>query len=409
MKEIDKKSYTCVSLFSGAFGLDIGLEQAGIYSDLAIEIDELACNTIKHNRPDLEVWCKDISKVKGADILKFLGIKRGELDILVGGPPCQSFSTAGNRGSVRDLRGLMIFEFLRLVDELKPKVFLMENVRGLLSAVKNSKRLVSESGSVNITSATFLGSVASELLNEFSDLKYRVDYFAVNSVNYGVPQLRERALFFGNRLSQKTNFPEPTHGPSEKKQFSTLFDAIGDLREIDPEVLDFSPRKKKYLSMLSPGQNWRNLPPKIAEESMGKAFFAKGGRSGWWRRLDFNSPAPTIVTMPNHASTSLCHPKEIRALSLRECARVQGFPDKWKFLGTVSQKYKQVGNAVPSKLGELCGKELIKVLQGKNEIAKNGTIEGKVIRSTIRTKVYKERDRKIIPTNKKSVDQLELI
>lgn len=401
-----KKTYTCVSLFSGAFGLDIGLENANIHSDLAIEIDPLACETIKVNRPGMEVWCRDIREVSGKEILDHLGIKKGELDILVGGPPCQSFSTAGNRGSTRDSRGSLIFDFFRLVEELKPKVFLMENVRGLLSAVKSSTRLVSESGNVNITSATYLGSVANELLNKFTELKYRVDYYAVNSVNYGVPQLRERALFFGNRLGFKSEFPEPTHGPTEKYPFSVLRDAIGGLKEKSPVVLDFSPRKKKYLSMIPPGENWRALPKKIAEESMGKAYFAKGGRSGWWRRLSFDRPSPTIVTMPNHASTSLCHPTETRALTLRECARIQGFPDNWTFLGTVSQQYKQVGNAVPCKLGEICGQVLLDVLEKRAKKAKRGTIEGKVLRSTVRTKVYKARSSTL---DKSKAKQLELM
>src|SRR5262249_24560479 len=101
--------------------------------------------------------------------------------------------------------------------------------------------------------------------------------------------------------------------------------------------------------------NWRSLPEAVAKESMGKAFFAKGGRSGWWRRLTFDLPCPTIVTMPNHAGTSLCHPTETRALTLRECARVQEFPDEWEFCGTASEQYAQVGNAVPVRLGEVCG------------------------------------------------------
>lgn len=394
MAKSKEKPLTCVSLFSGAFGLDIGLEKSGIHCDLAIEIDELACETIKLNRPGLEVWCKDIRDVKGKDILDALGLKKGEIDLVVGGPPCQSFSTAGNRGSLRDPRGSLIFEFFRIVEELKPKAFLMENVRGLLSAVKKSTRLKDESGNVSITSATFLGSVAKELLDEFCRLNYRVDYFAVNAVNYGVPQIRERALFFGNRLGAKSIFPQPTHGPTEKKPFKTVGDAIGNLKEKDPVILDFSPRKKKYLDMIPEGANWRSLPDNVAEESMGRAFFAKGGRSGWWRRLSFDKPSPTVVTMPNHASTSLCHPVETRALSLRECACLQGFPKAWKFIGKPVNQYRQVGNAVPVKLGEVCGNVILDVFSGKTEKAENGTVEGSVIRSTVRTTVYKKREKK---------------
>jgi DNA (cytosine-5)-methyltransferase 1 len=118
-----------------------------------------------------------------------------------------------------------------------------------------------------------------------------------------------------------------------------------------PVVIDFSPRKKKYLSMIPSGGNWRALPEAVARESMGKAFFAKGGRSGWWRRLDWDAPCPTVTTMPNHASTSLCHPEEVRALSIAEAARIQEFPAGWIFCGTPQEQMKQIGNAVPTRLG----------------------------------------------------------
>src|SRR4029077_19488509 len=127
-------------------------------------------------------------------------------------------------------------------------------------------------------------------------------------------------------------------------------------------LMDFSPRKKSYLSMVPEGSNWRSLPEEVAKESMGKAYYAKGGRSGWWRRLTFDLPSPTIVTMPNHAGTALCHPTETRALTLRECARIQEFPDDWEFCGTTQQKYAQVGNAVPIRLGEICGDLLARQL-----------------------------------------------
>lgn len=146
--------------------------------------------------------------------------------------------------------------------------------------------------------------------------------------------------------------------------FKTLGDAIENLKESDEnrELMDFSPRKKKFLSMVPPGGNWRTLSEEMAKESMGKAFFAKGGRSGWWRRLSMNLPAPTIVTMPNHSSTSLCHPYEVRALSVRECARIQEFPDDWEFSGRTTEKYAQIGNAVPTRLGKVSGEVLAETL-----------------------------------------------
>jgi DNA (cytosine-5)-methyltransferase 1 len=158
-------------------------------------------------------------------------------------------------------------------------------------------------------------------------------------------------------------FDEPEEDSGELKPFRTLREALSGLVEPEPLVImDFSPRKKRYLEMIPEGSNWRSLPPEVASESMGKAYLAKGGRSGWWRRLTFDLPCPTIVTMPNHAGTSLCHPTETRALTLRECARVQEFPDDWEFCGTTQQQYTQVGNAVPARLGQVCGEMLAREL-----------------------------------------------
>ena len=186
------------------------------------------------------------------------------------------------------------------------------------------------------------GSVVQMFAEDLFDLQgasYHMDCFEVNAVNYGAPQLRERALFIGNRFNEEIDFPNPTHGrpgtdcrqpglfcqPSDGVlPWRTLGDVIRDLREDKPVIMDFSPRKKKYLSMVPAGGNWRHLPEALQRESMGKAFFAKGGRSGWWRRLSYDLPCPTLITMPNHASTSLCHPEEVRALTARELSSHTG-------------------------------------------------------------------------------------
>jgi DNA (cytosine-5)-methyltransferase 1 len=251
-------------------------------------------------------------------------------------------------------------------------MFLMENVRGLMSAALRHRPIKDrpENGGPPLEPDEQPGSVLRLFLKDLND-QYRMDCFLVNAVNYGAPQIRERAIFIGNRFNRLIDFPEPTHGenrddeptlfaPEEKrlKPFKTLGEALNGLIETTPLILDFSPRKKHYLSMVLPGGNWRSLPDEVARESMGKAYFAKGGRSGWWRRLSFDLPSPTIVTMPNHAGTSLCHPTEVRALTLRECARIQGFPDDWEFFGTPAEQYAQVGNAVPIQLGNVCGKLL---------------------------------------------------
>jgi DNA (cytosine-5)-methyltransferase 1 len=204
-----------------------------------------------------------------------------------------------------------------------------------------------------------------------------MDCFEVNAVNYGAPQLRERAIFIGNRYNEVVDFPDPTHGPRNGtrtqdtlfedidpplKPWATLRDALEGLVDNQPVILDFSPRKKKYLAMVPPGSNWRSLPIALQKESMGSAWHAKGGRSGWWRRLSFDLPCPTLVTMPNHAGTALCHPTEVRALTLKEYARIQEFPDDWEFRGTPAEQYAQVGNAVPVRLGRVAGEVIARYL-----------------------------------------------
>lgn len=376
-------TYKVISLFSGAMGLDIGMNQTGRFELLAaVEKVPAFCDTIRQNidagrlegRP--KVFEGDITDLDPLHVLRSVGLKPGQLDVLVGGPPCQSFSTAGRRGTTQDPRGTLLWQFLRFVDAMRPKVFLMENVRGLISAALKH-RPISERGSRPLGSDEMPGSVVQLFardLQALSGASYHMDVFEVNSVNYGAPQIRERVLFIGNRFNAKVDFPTPTHRnpiesvlSTEPRQGSLLDDApaqspwmtlgqaLEGLEESEPKVVDFSERKKSFLALVPPGSNWRSLPEKMQQESMGKAWFAKGGRSGWWRRLTADLPSPTLMTLPNHASTSLCHPTQTRALSIREYARIQEFPDSWQFQGTLAEQYTQIGNAVPTRLGKVAG------------------------------------------------------
>ena len=387
--------YKTVSLFSGAMGLDIGLEQTTRFRVVAtVEKEAAFCETLRANHAagrlptECRLFERDIKMLDPAEILEATGLRVGELDLLVGGPPCQSFSTAGKRRTVQDPRGTLLWDFLRFVEVLRPRFFLMENVRGLLSAALNHRQIAErpDRGGPSLAPDEEPGSVVrlfADDLQRISGAAYHMDCFEVNAVNYGAPQLRERALFIGNRYKAVVNFPDPTHGPTEpvRKSQGVLFDAPGSahwhtlgealhgLEDPKPVLMDFSPRKKSYLSMVPPGSNWRSLPTEIQQESMGRAWFAKGGRSGWWRRLSFDLPSPTLVTMPNHASTALCHPTEVRALTLREYARIQEFPDEWEFSGTPSEQYAQVGNAVPIRLGRVAGEVLARELDALREQA----------------------------------------
>lgn len=383
-----QRTYNVVSLFSGAMGLDLGLEGTGRFRVLAcVEADRDCCETILVNQragllyKGLKVFGRDITTLDPREILRAIGLRPGEVDLLVGGPPCQAFSTAGRRRTTQDPRGTLIWQFLRFVEVLRPRFFLMENVRGLLSAALRHRQIAQrpEKGGPRLDPDEQPGSVVrafADALQRTPDAAYHMDCFEVNAVNYGAPQLRERALFIGNRFNAVVDFPDPTHGPGKDEAHAaqgglfgngsangnghllpwrTLGDAISDLSEVEPVIMDFSPRKKKYLGLVPAGANWRSLPIELQKESMGKAWFAKGGRSGWWRRLSFDLPCPTLVTMPNHAGTALCHPTQVRALTLKEYARIQEFPDDWHFAGTPAEQYAQVGNAVPTRLGRVAG------------------------------------------------------
>ena len=361
--------YKAVSLFSGAMGLDLGIERTGRFDLLAcVEKEHPFCETIRLNQragrlpKTTRVYECDVWQLSPEQLMEECGLVPGELDLLIGGPPCQTFSTAGRRGTIQDPRGMLLWRFLTFVEVMQPKLFVIENVRGLVSAALRHRPIAlrPECGGDPLEEDEEPGSVLRRLaadLQGCGTASYHLDCFEVNAVNYGVPQLRERVLMIGNRYNRRTTFPDPTHGPdnSQLLPWSTLRDAIGGLNDPGDVILDFSPRKKEYLRLVPEGSNWRSLPVEVQRESMGRAWYAKGGRSGWWRRLSYDLPCPALVTMPNHASTSLCHPTEIRALSLREYALIQEFPTDWKFYGTATQQYAQVGNAVPIRLGRITG------------------------------------------------------
>jgi DNA (cytosine-5)-methyltransferase 1 len=281
---------------------------------------------------------------------------------------------------VQDPRGTLLCHFLKYIEVMQPRFFLMENVRGLLSAALRHRPIAErpECGGPPLEADEQPGSVIRRFADHLQRQAhaYHMDCFEVNAVNYGAPQVRERALFIGNRYNAIVDFPNPTHGPrhdetlefipgastSNLQPWRTLRDAIGHLQHPGDTIFDFSPREKEYLALIPEGSNWRSLPVALQQESMGRAWHAKGGRPGWWRRLSFDLPCPTLVTLPNHASTALCHPTEVRALTLKEYACIQEFPPEWVFCGAPVQQYAQAGNAVPLRLGEIAGQVIAEEL-----------------------------------------------
>lgn len=375
-----------ISLFSGGMGLDLGLEMVGFENSVCVENDADAVKTIKHNKPDLPIFGTSIVDVTGKDLISAGGFSSSDIPLVVGGPPCQAFSVFGNRLGIDDTRGQLLFEFIRLIKETNPSTFLMENVRGLLSmsiVPKNSDKSTKSNTPIEYYKS---GSLVQRIFSEFNKIGYHVDCFVVNSVNYGAPQIRERLLFIGNRFGHKVNFPKPLYSnrPSDNlPTFKTLGDVIGpESGFVDncPEVMNFSPRKLKYLKMIPPGGNWRSMPVDIQKESMGKTWFLKGGRSAYWRKLSFGFPSPTVVTMPNHAGTSMCHPEELRAISVGEAAAIQEFPRNWEFQGKTTSKFRQVGNAVPTRLGRVAGEVIMDLLK---KIKNEGMAEPAVCKHTI--------------------------
>jgi DNA (cytosine-5)-methyltransferase 1 len=358
------KQLKAISLFSGAMGLDLGIEAAGFDIRACVEYDKLAVETIRLNT-SIPVIDQDINLVSTSQLLKVAGLKVGEVDLVFGGPPCQAFSTAGARRSLDDFRGNVISNFLRIVSEVKPKAFLLENVRGLLSSSLNS---VPEQYSEYDNLAEEPGSVMYFLFQEFQKLGYKVTFALFDSANYGVPQRRERVLVFGSRLGTEVCLPEITHtenAVSGGKSWVTLREALKGLREQEMKYVEFRDCHKKYLKKLKAGQYWKHLSLKDQKEALGKSFYLGGGKTGFYRRLSWSKPSPTLVTTPVMPATMLCHPDKLRPLSIQEYARIQQFPDSWTFAGSTLKIYKQIGNAVPVGLGRAAGQALYSHLIGE--------------------------------------------
>lgn len=360
----------CVSVFSGGMGLDLGLEKSGFAIRVAADNMDAAIETARVNRPDLPVFGGDIRDFNLSKALQLAELGRDQIDLLAGGPPCQSFSTAGKRLGLDDeAKGPLVFEFARLIEELQPRAFLMENVKGLLSASVKWRQLPYNNNGKVIDH--WHGSVFRELVARIKGSGYSLGFLELNAADYGVPQTRLRVFLIGYRDGSPVTFPEPTHSRYAglfTEPWRTIGDVLHDLSDDRSHCAKFSERKLKYLKMVPPGGNWRDLPKEIQRESMGKAFYAKGGRSGYWRRLSFDEPAPTILTEPQNASTALCHPTLDRPLTVRECARIQTFPDKWVFYGGGGDQYKLVGNAVPVDLAKRLGLHIRQTLEVQQQL-----------------------------------------
>jgi DNA (cytosine-5)-methyltransferase 1 len=350
-------------------GLDRGLEKAGLSIRVAIDSNAWACKTIKANRPRLALIPRPIEQVPTFELLEAAGLKSGEAFAVVGGPSCQSFSTAGQRGSLGDARGTMFREFVRVVKETRPRFFVMENVRGMLSAAVKHRHLNQRGpGYPALTPDEELGSAFRLMLTELAETNYFVVFDVLNAADYGAPQVRHRLVLLGSRDGEFLTMPSPTHGETPQKGIKpwvTLREAFAELNDPDREFEAILGTRAKLLADIPAGGNWRSLPKAQQKAAIGSAFESWGGRSGFLRKLSWDQPAPSVTSRPSSKATFMCHPDEIRPLTVAECARLQQFPEDWKFEGSLLQKYAQIGNAVPVGLGHALGRYLRRVAEAR--------------------------------------------
>lgn len=337
--------YRVLELFAGAGGLAVGLEKSGLKCVALNEIDKWACQTLRNNRPTWKVLEGDIKDYSFADF-------KNKIDVVTGGFPCQAFSYAGKKLGLNDARGTLFYEFARVVQEVNPVICIGENVRGLLSH-ENGKTLA---GMISI----------------LDEIGYRVVPVEVlKAIHYRVPQKRERLILVGVRKDVEIDFSYP----KPHKKIYTLKDALkkGELFNCDvpkSKGATYPEYKKKVLDLVPPKGYWRDLPIDVQKEYMGGSFYLGGGKTGMARRIGWDEPSLTLTCSPAQKQTERCHPEETRPFTVREYARIQTFPDEWKFAGSTAQQYKQIGNAVPVNLGLELGYSVVKFLNEYYSLSK---------------------------------------
>ena len=337
--EVKKKNYKSIELFAGAGGLALGIEKAGFDTIGLIEIDKDASDTLKCNRPEWRVINEDIANISSLDLKEYFNVSDGELDLLSGGAPCQSFSYAGKRLGLEDARGTLFYHYAKFLEKLQPKMFLFENVKGLLTHDH--------------------GRTYKIITDIFENTGYIIQKKVLNAWDYGVAQKRERLITVGIRkdLAGKISFIFPE--PHEYKPI--LRDILLDCPK--SEGTKYSEYKRKIFELVPPGGYWRDIPENIAKEYMKSCWYMEGGRTGILRRLSLDEPSLTVLTSPSQKQTDRCHPLEARPFTVRENARCQSFPDNWKFCGRIGSQYKQVGNAVPVNLAYEIAKKIKESLE----------------------------------------------
>ena len=337
------RNYKIVDLFSGAGGFQIGFEREGFKTILSTDFDVDCEKVHKANRPKVPFLRMDIHDLT-EDIIDSYVEPGTNIDVLIGGPPCQGFSTIGKRISsdpekrtAFDPRNTLFREYIRVLNYLKPKFFLMENVQGLLTRDK--------------------GRIFEEIKETFKKTGYEFNYVILNAADYGVPQIRNRVFFFGNRVGVKMEPPKAICDGSAKKPYKTVGEAIGDLADMEDNA-DFNHvalkhgeiNTRRYALIPEGGRLPEDqLPPELYRKNFGNTF----------KRLHRDKPSLTMV--PGHNAFPI-HPWLNRSLTVREAARIQSFPDDYVFVGPRQKQCMQVGNAVPPLMAQCWAKYLKKEL-----------------------------------------------
>ena len=323
-----------IEVCAGAGGMSSGLIQAGFIPVILNDNNKDCCNTLKLNHEEVDIINDNMENLLNNEKLnKYIN----NIDLLVGGIPCQSFSQAGKRRGLNDERGKLIYSFIELIKKINPKIFMIENVKGLLTHNE--------------------GKTLENIINLLKiDNKYKIKYKILNAVNYGVAQKRERIFIVGKSKSIEKKFKFP----KKEKEYKCLKDILIDVP--NSEYLKYNQEKIELFKEIPQGGCWINLSEELQKKYLGKSYYSGGGKRGILRRLSMNEPSLTLLCSPSQKQTERCHPIEDRPLTIREYARIQSFPDNYKFSGSVSSQYKQIGNAVPLLLAKKIGEKLKEIL-----------------------------------------------
>lgn len=360
--------WTAIDLFCGAGGLSEGFRQAGFHVLAGNDIDPFAAETFAATHSEAKFLPGPIEDISARAFLKAAGLKKGELDCLIGGPPCQAFSVYNHQRGMHDERSSLFRQYLRIVKGLMPKWVVMENVTGITSVGD--------------------GQAVEKILSGLADLGYNVETRILRAEEYGVPQERRRIFFIGNRLGLPIQWPELTHGPG-LKPFVTVWDAIGDLPRLkngeDPgrplryraapkseyqaylrgnatqvdnhAAPRLAPINLKRMKYIPEGGSWRDVPVELLPAGMKRA--RRCDHTKRYGRLRKDGLSSTILTKCDLHWGAYIHPEQDRVLTVREAARLQSFPDWFEFAGPRTEQYVQVGNAVPPLLAKQVGLALI--------------------------------------------------